>query len=110
MKIILGLFLDQGYHFPIPENTGNIGLAINGPVAFLGLLETIYGIPPLGQSNAVRISQYEKILDENNSADSFYHDSFKLDSFGAAQKLLTARDEILLSTTPEFQMEMLLQT
>ena len=91
MRIKLGLGLDG---MKPKKFCSAIGEKEVGPIGFLTLLETQYGIAPISDSTTTRIIQYLAVLKKLDNPKCFYHDSFSIDEFNVAKTLLAWRDTL----------------
>ena len=109
MNNILGK--DQG-PFTISHLTGMpaiCGERVCNNDRFIGILETVYGFISKEPNKMVRTAQYERALAEYDNGNRFYSASFIRDSFGVADHLLGARDNLLMSSALEFTLETLIK-
>ena len=100
MKITLGYFLD-GHAFPGPlENSLAVdGYLTLGPLGFLSMLETWLGLPSDTVPGGKRIAQSLKAAKEccKSNPKPFYAESLANSPWATAQRLLSIRNELLLS-------------
>ena len=98
MKIILGYELDTG---SCPDALGGEeareGIAVLGPLGFLGVLETQLGLSGKHIHQAVRIGQYHNRLIALDDGKQYYSNSFEADAWSTAKELLSWRDELVLA-------------
>ena len=89
MRIKLGLGLDGMKPKRIQSTLGEKEV---GPIGFLTILETQCGIATVADSTTTRIIQYLACLEEMNTSNRFYQQSFIVDQFNVARTLLQWRD------------------
>ncbi len=102
MNIILGRYMDGGAwpdavaHFGGGKNAVD-GVKVCGPMGFLSLLEEKLGLPVRDTHGSVRIATWEKAMAERlaeASPSPFYAESFEVDSWNTARRILDMRDEL----------------
>lgn len=90
MKIRFGLHLDgqRGW-----QARNALGDTVVGPLGMLNILETHLGLLADQPGHAERIAQYRDCMQQCDTTERFYHQSFVLDELGTAATLLAWRDQ-----------------
>jgi ATP-dependent helicase/nuclease subunit B len=92
MKIIFGMNLDGVVWSNKEASSGEVKV---GPFGMLNLLEARLGLGGLTVHPAVRINQYMHRMEACDSADKWFHASFKADAWSTARQMLYWRDELI---------------
>lgn len=92
MKITFGMYLDGAQWSEKPASLGEI---VCGPASFLALLEQRTGLAGIPVSAPERIDAYRSKIKSAKPA--WCQDSFRLDDWSTASRMLALRDELFLN-------------
>jgi ATP-dependent helicase/nuclease subunit B len=98
MHIIFGRTFDAGnYPAALDEYAASSGTLHLGPAGLLSRLEQTLGIAPSSAQEPVRVAEYGKRIALHDNGSRFYSASRQADPWRVERKLLSLRDELILS-------------
>jgi RecB family exonuclease len=95
LKVHFGQWLD-GYIPRLPVGEAVMGEVWVGPGGLLGLLETALGIDGQAAAEPERVGAYSQRIERCVDGEAFYSQSWEVDPWGVARKLLSWRDELVM--------------